>query len=245
MSATGGGKRGGERSKASSKASSKSKRKGRRPPLVLERVLGMTPLHNSAFAVNPATGDIAFPAGASLGISVDEALKVRRVNDPDSRAIKAARYGVVHWTVVEVDGAAVASKSDLVKALQAKTSGDVRVTFESPENKAPQASPLALKRTLDAIGGDEPGEAAGRATASSDDLSKLAHVLRGAQALGRVGKPDDIAQAALWLASDDSSWVTGTAQVVDGGASAGRPWRRQGDWITRKREIRLYHPDQA
>ena len=102
--------------------------------------------------------DIAFPAGASLGISVDEGLKVRRVNDPDSRAIKAARYGVVHWTVVEVDGAHVSSKSDLVKALQAKTSGDVRVTFESPENKAPQASPLALKRTLDAIGGDEPGE---------------------------------------------------------------------------------------
>ena len=107
--------------------------------------------------------DILFPAGASLGISVDEALKVRRVNDPDSRAIKAARYGVVHWTVVEVDGAAVSTKSDLVKALQAKTSGDVRVTFESPENRAPQASPLALKRTLDAIGGDEPGEAAGRA----------------------------------------------------------------------------------
>ena len=50
--------------------------------------------------------DILFPAGASLGISVDEALKVRRVNDPDSRAIKAARYGVVHWTVVEVDGRA-------------------------------------------------------------------------------------------------------------------------------------------
>ena len=54
--------------------------------------------------------DILFPAGASLGISVDEALKVRRVNDPDSRAIKAARYGVVHWTVVEVDGAAVSTK---------------------------------------------------------------------------------------------------------------------------------------
>ena len=50
-----------------------------------------------------------------------------------------------------------------MKALQSKTTGDVRVTFESPENRAPQASPLALKRTPDAIGGDEPGEAAGRA----------------------------------------------------------------------------------
>lgn len=85
--------------------------------------------------------------------------------------------------------------------------------------------------------------AVGRTTATPEDLSKLAHVLRGAQALGRIGQPEDVARAALWLASDESSWVTGTAQVVDGGAAAGRPWRRQADWITRKREIRLYRPE--
>lgn len=85
--------------------------------------------------------------------------------------------------------------------------------------------------------------AAGRPSASDEELSKLSHVLRGAQALGRVGQPEDIARAAVWLASDESSWVTGTAQVVDGGANAGRPWRRQADWVTRKREIKLYRPD--
>jgi NAD(P)-dependent dehydrogenase (short-subunit alcohol dehydrogenase family) len=85
--------------------------------------------------------------------------------------------------------------------------------------------------------------AAGRPDTKQDQLDKLGHALRNAQALGRVGQPEDIARAALWLASDESSWVTGTAQVVDGGAAAGRPWSRQGDWIKQHRPIRLYRPE--
>jgi NAD(P)-dependent dehydrogenase (short-subunit alcohol dehydrogenase family) len=39
--------------------------------------------------------------------------------------------------------------------------------------------------------------------------------------LGRIGKPEDIAQAALYLASDASAFITGTTLVVDGGGLAG------------------------
>jgi len=38
--------------------------------------------------------------------------------------------------------------------------------------------------------------------------------------LGRFGKPEDVAGLAVFLASDESAWVTGTAQTVDGGYSA-------------------------
>ena len=39
--------------------------------------------------------------------------------------------------------------------------------------------------------------------------------------LGRVGEPEDVAGAALFLASDEAAWITGTVLPVDGGLTAG------------------------
>jgi NAD(P)-dependent dehydrogenase (short-subunit alcohol dehydrogenase family) len=38
--------------------------------------------------------------------------------------------------------------------------------------------------------------------------------------MGRIAEPEDIAQTALWLASDKSGFVTGTVITVAGGLSA-------------------------
>jgi NAD(P)-dependent dehydrogenase (short-subunit alcohol dehydrogenase family) len=44
----------------------------------------------------------------------------------------------------------------------------------------------------------------------------------GLHALKRVGQPEELARSVLYLASDDSSFVTGTASLVDGGLSITR-----------------------
>ena len=38
--------------------------------------------------------------------------------------------------------------------------------------------------------------------------------------LRRIGEPEDIAYCALYLASDETSWVTGANITVDGGTTA-------------------------
>ncbi len=52
------------------------------------------------------------------------------------------------------------------------------------------------------------------------DAERLAK-LTALHPLGRLGEPDDIAKAALFLVSDDASWITGQAIAVDGGLTAG------------------------
>ena len=53
-----------------------------------------------------------------------------------------------------------------------------------------------------------------------DDPERLAK-LTALHPLGRLGLPEDIAHAAVFLASDESSWITGQAIAIDGGFTAG------------------------
>ena len=55
----------------------------------------------------------------------------------------------------------------------------------------------------------------------SDDPAAMRAALVARQPMGRLGEPGEIAAAALYLASDDAAFVTGSALVIDGGLTAG------------------------
>jgi NAD(P)-dependent dehydrogenase (short-subunit alcohol dehydrogenase family) len=60
-----------------------------------------------------------------------------------------------------------------------------------------------------------------RSVMDSPGMTTVRERYREEHKLGRFGRPEEIAGAALFLVSDDSSFVTGHALVVDGGFTAG------------------------
>jgi NAD(P)-dependent dehydrogenase (short-subunit alcohol dehydrogenase family) len=59
--------------------------------------------------------------------------------------------------------------------------------------------------------------------AKDPEYARLQNIKR--HPLGRLGTPEDVAYFALFLASDESTFVTGGTHVVDGGALIARGWR--------------------
>ena len=54
------------------------------------------------------------------------------------------------------------------------------------------------------------------------DPEKAYREMAATQPVGRMGRPEEIAAAAVYLASDSAAFVTGSSLIIDGGLSAGR-----------------------
>jgi 2-keto-3-deoxy-L-fuconate dehydrogenase len=61
----------------------------------------------------------------------------------------------------------------------------------------------------------------GRLLDQADDRAAARQALEARQPMGRLGTPPEVAAAALYLASDDAAFITGTGLVIDGGWTAG------------------------
>jgi NAD(P)-dependent dehydrogenase (short-subunit alcohol dehydrogenase family) len=78
----------------------------------------------------------------------------------------------------------------------------------------------------------------GKALGLSDELANctnlLTPMLTASQPIPRPCQPEDVANAALWLATDAAEYVNGHALVIDGGMTGGQRWS-----VSQKRQQQL------
>ncbi len=97
--------------------------------------------------------------------------------------------------------------------------GDLTSTFLTIR----AALPAMLQRgrgsivTMSSAAARQPSQAAAAYAAAKAGVAMLSKHLAAAFPLGRIGQPGDVAAAALYLLSDEASWVTGVTLDVTGG----------------------------
>mgnify|MGYP001488076616 CR=1 FL=1 len=60
---------------------------------------------------------------------------------------------------------------------------------------------------------------ASQAAGSGQSLAQVEAAFVARQPIGRIGKAEEIAALAVYLASDEAAFTTGTVQIIDGGWS--------------------------
>jgi NAD(P)-dependent dehydrogenase (short-subunit alcohol dehydrogenase family) len=134
-------------------------------------------------------------------LSSSEAIAPLRERGGGSIIFTASTSGIVGARSNPLYSASKFAIVGWTKSLALRVAPDkIRVNAICP---GPINTPLMNRIMSEGAGGMSPAE--------------YVHRVVGSVPLGRLGEPLEIAQAALWLASDDSSYVTGVALPVDGG----------------------------
>jgi NAD(P)-dependent dehydrogenase (short-subunit alcohol dehydrogenase family) len=82
------------------------------------------------------------------------------------------------------------------------------------------------------------GKAAGLPADKAENTAEaMKQLLANAQPIRRAGIVDDIAHAAVFLASDEATFINGHNLVVDGGLTGGRLWSVQQERLSRMRQV--------
>lgn len=152
--------------------------------------------YEASLAVNVTAGLLAAAEAARL---------MREAQSGGSIVFTASTAGLVGSAFSPIYSAQKFAVVGLVKSLAQRFAPDrVRVNAVCP---GPTNTPMLP--TFFA----KPGE-----TLTQEELDvRVKTSVKAAVPLGRPGEPEEIAHAALWLASDDASFVTGIALPVDGG----------------------------
>jgi NAD(P)-dependent dehydrogenase (short-subunit alcohol dehydrogenase family) len=149
--------------------------------------------------------DMAMALNVRSGlVTTTEAIPAMRARGGGSILFTSSIAGIYGSPFSPVYSAAKFGVTGLTKSLSLRLAADnIRVNCVCP---APIDTPM-----LDIF--------MGRPDVQSDKRENLAR-MKQAIPLGRVGTPQEVAQAALFLASDDASYITGVSLPVDGGYTA-------------------------
>jgi len=149
-------------------------------------------------------------AGWAAGLSVDVMAMVRASHAARPLLEKASAASIIH--IASISGYRASTRTPAYAAVKA-----AMISYTA--SQAAMLAPQRIRVNGIAPGSIEfPGGVWDQRKRAKDPLYE--RVLKGI-AFGRMGTPDEIAEVALFLASDHARWITGQTIVVDGGQLLG------------------------